>query len=95
MSGLHRITDANLISARCYGIALDAEEACERLASRLAREKRPLLAELADLLRHEKIFRAIILHAWPEPRDPAVVELCAHARRGLAQLDTLTGRRRR
>ncbi|MBQ5948435.1 hypothetical protein [Massilia sp. ST3] len=95
MSELHRITDANLISARCYGIELDVEGTCETLASRLGREKRPLLAELADLLRHEKMFRAIVLHAWPDPRDPAVVELQAQARRGLAQVDTLTGRRRR
>ncbi|MBQ5964623.1 hypothetical protein [Massilia sp. ZL223] len=97
MIALHRITDANLISARCYGIELDLDGPCEQLASRVRRGSRMAwnaADEQRELFRQERMFRAIILHAWPEPDDPVVLELRAQARLGLAHVDLLTGRRR-
>lgn len=97
MTALHRITDANLISARCYGLELDLDGACDVLASRVRRGGRMrwnAAEEQRELFRQERMFRAIITHAWPEPGDPVVVELCAQARLGLAHVDMLTGRSR-
>lgn len=97
MTALHCITDANLISARCHGIELDLDGPCEQLACRVrggGRTRWNAADEQRELFRQERMFRAIILHAWPEPHDPVVVALRAQARLGLAHVDLLTGRRR-
>ena len=98
MTALHLITDENLISARCYGIELDIDEACAALASWVELEEMLYCQTVhrdAVLLRQTKIFREILLHLWPQPEDPVVMELLASTRLGLDHIDTLTVRSQR
>ena len=98
MPALHLITDENLISARCYGVEFDIEEACTLLAAWIELEEM-LFFQLkhldAILLRQTKLFRGILLHLWPRPEDPVVIELLASTRQGLDHIDTLTARSQR
>jgi hypothetical protein len=72
-SKLHLISDRNLISARYHGIELDIEDACAVL----------------DPDAHTGLLREILLHLWPEPDDPVVLDLLASARRALDRLASL------
>lgn len=72
-SKLHLISDRNLISARYHGIELDIEDACGVL----------------DPSAQAGVLREILLHLWPEPDDPVVLDLLASARRALDRLASL------
>ena len=98
MTALHFITDENLISARSYGVELDIEEACATLASWIELDEKLFSQTIhldAILSRHAKVFREILLHLWPQPEDPVVMELLASTRLGLDHIETLTARSQR
>ena len=76
-TALHLIEEANLISARSYGIALDLEGLWrESLAAMSVSEpaappevQEPRMRELDNRLRD------VLVHAWPQPLDPVVLAL--------------------
>jgi hypothetical protein len=87
---LYHIVDANLISARLYGIDLDVEGNCASF-ERYVEGRMPDKAAAGDwwrsrLRQFEDTFLGVLLHAWPDPRDPVVTALLAQARIGLARL---------
>lgn len=95
MSTLPFISDKNLISARRYGIELDIEEHCARLAASAMQPRQACRCESfrdADMQAHARNCREILLHLWPEPDDPVVVGLRASARLALAHLEILASR---
>lgn len=86
------ISDKNLISARHYGIELDIEDSCATLAARVvqARSAFPCLCpQEAEMQRQAGMFREILLHLWPEPGDPVVVQLLGSARLALEHIALL------
>jgi hypothetical protein len=87
---LHHIVDANLISARLYGIDLDVEgsrASFERyVEGRLLDKGAAGDGWRARLRQFEDTFLGVLLHAWPDPRDPVVTALLDQARTGLARL---------
>jgi hypothetical protein len=87
---LYHIVDANLISARLYGIDLDVEGSCasfERdVEGRMPDKGAAGEPWRAKLRQFEDTFLGVLLHAWPDPRDPVVTALLEQARIGLARL---------
>ncbi|RZA36231.1 MAG: hypothetical protein EOP92_06385 [Lysobacteraceae bacterium] len=86
------ISDKNLISARHYGIELDIEDSCTLLAATVVgagmASPRPCPQD-PELQRLAGMFREILLHLWPEPGDPAVVNLRMSARLALDHIASL------
>jgi hypothetical protein len=87
---LYHIVDANLISARMYGIDLDVEGSCASF-ERYLEGRMPGKGAAGDgwrsrLRQFEDIFLGVLLHAWPDPGDPVVGALLDQARAGLARL---------
>lgn len=84
------ISDKNLISARHYGIELDIEDSCASLAARVLRARTACpCPQDPEIQRQAGIFREIVLHLWPEPGDPVVVQLRSSARLALAHIAML------
>lgn len=96
MSTLPFISDKNLISARRYDIELDIEERCARLAAGAMQAQRgrrePVLE--TDMQAQAQVFRAILLHLWPDPEDPVIAGLRTSARLALAHIEILASRYR-
>lgn len=84
MTDLYYIQDANLISARINAIDLDVDQLCSELMAMLrsmcekadAALNRMWLAEVEKL---EERLMSVLIHVWPSPKDPVVVELRAEA----------------
>ena len=84
MTDLYYIQDANLISARVNAIDLEVDQLCGELMTMLRSmcEKADLawnkmwLAEVAKL---EERLMSVLIHVWPSPKDPVVIELRAEA----------------
>lgn len=85
---LERITDANLISARSYGIEIEIEAMCDWLEEVDRRDDLPIWSEAMKsmLCKFEATLSDVVVHAWPVPADPVVVALCAWAHAALACL---------
>lgn len=76
-TALHLIDDANLISARRYGIELDLEGMWQ--AWRLSmHEASPAQARERSHALDTRLID-VLAHAWPNPRDPVVIALCYQA----------------
>lgn len=91
---LDRITDINLISARSYGIQIEIESLCDRLAEMDRGERWPRwsAAMQSTLEQDEATLRDVVVHAWPMPCDPVVLALRALAYAGLDCLDRVKRR---
>jgi hypothetical protein len=85
---LYHIVDANLISARMYGIDLDVEDNCASFERYVEGSDKGTAGDgwRSRLRQFEDIFLGVLLHAWPDPGDPVVGALLAQARAGLARL---------
>lgn len=76
-TALHLIEEANLISARSYGIELDLEELWRKVAGPNLESDRAAPPEVFERRMHEldNRLRDVLVHAWPNPLDPVVLAL--------------------
>ena len=97
MTDLYYIQDDNLISARINAIDLEVDQRCGELMAMLramrgkadAAWNRMWLAEVEKL---EECLMSVLIHVWPSPTDPVVIELRAAASSVIDQASRLKTR---
>lgn len=78
-TALHLIEDANLISARRYGIELDLESMWRAWIAAAADPAHDAVALRARMDALDCRLLDVLAHAWPDQRDPVVVALLHEA----------------
>ena len=76
-TALHLIEEANLISARSYGIELDLEGLWRNASGATPGSAPDLLEQRMREL--DNRLRDVLVHAWPNPLDPVVLALLYEA----------------